>query len=306
MKNWTLFALGTLAAGSMMISSAACTVSSSSGSGAGGSSSGGGFDCNALCAQADGAKCSGDKAGDCATSCAKAQSEATAKGCSTQLNAYGTCVSGQTFVCDKDMKAGITGCDTELKALGTCVTATGGMGGMGGAGGSGNPGDTTILGAFEDPSAPACHDCLKGMMGQLTLVDGSMVDCGGVTAACGAKDEKCMSEVVCIDAYVKAHPMDKLDCAVDKCIMTQPEANNFFNCAADRCGSQCTLTKGFTTTNCGMLFAHRELEEGAPGDISPRPFLVLCAPFRARRCRSSPFVAKLAGCRFVCSAFPST
>ena len=272
MKNWTLFALGTLAAGAMMISSAACSATSSgAGTTAGKKKTG-----NTTVPAAADVKPKTPKPAAVPATTTKVMDPGVCTadlvnkcGCLPQADWYtdGTDVfdiaccdavgdsltlyaCGDAYTCQDN--GGGVGC-VVTDATGAGGAGGSGAGGAAGAGGSGMTTDTTIIGAFEDPSAPACHDCLKNMTGTLKLVDGTMVDCGGVTAGCGAKDEQCGEAVTCIDAYVKAHPKDVLDCAVDKCIgMTSPP-NDFFNCAAAKCGTECTLTVGFTNTAaCGM------------------------------------------------------
>ena len=139
---------------------------------------------------------------------------------------------------------------------GTGVSAgAGGGGGQvgtgpgGGGGGAGGPAADTPIASLA-PAVPAtCKQCLESMSGSPAANAG--LDCGGVVAACGAKDQACGTAVGCIASSLGAHPGEKFDCAVAKCDMQvggEPAAKDFLACLADKCGSSCDATIGFADT----------------------------------------------------------
>ncbi len=154
--------------------------------------------------------------------------------------------------------------------------AAGAGGSAAGAGGSGT--GTVITQYFSDPDTKACADCLGTMTGK--LASEPSVDCSMVVTKCGASG--CDDTMDCISTAISTNGYDKsFDCAVAKdcqgAIAGNSEGEDFVNCMAEKCGTQCYFTPGFTTTVCKLSRAVAR-PRGRP---ERAPFAV-CAPRRAR------------------------
>jgi hypothetical protein len=113
-----------------------------------------------------------------------------------------------------------------------------------GAGG-GSPDGAAAVGWLEPGS---CQPCVQAMKG---LSNDGFIDCSHVVDACSEPFHSCEQTFDCMAIETKKNGGD-LDCAADPClgeIVTEPAANDFLVCLADKCGAQCGVTPGYWCMN---------------------------------------------------------
>lgn len=98
----------------------------------------------------------------------------------------------------------------------------------------------------------ACGECAKTMTGAPAGLP--TVDCAAVNAGCGAGGVDCYKSLHCVQQKAASSgDTASNDCAVNACsplFDQQKPAKSLYACLADKCGTACKLTPGYTTTVC--------------------------------------------------------
>lgn len=240
-------------------------------SGCGSDSGGGAASCASVCSRVTAAHCANDP--DCMTQCAEAKKE-TPSGCTSAYNALANCFSTATFTCDDQEQSEAKACSSQQDAWQSCIanddSADAGAGGSGSGGKSG--GDQGSGGKSSGSGGSGSSAMCNGKTAT-TPCDACLASsCCSELTACQGNDD-CVTLAACVD-----------DCGDDTCVQSCADAasqaavdlyNASITCANDHCTSDCSggdtgsggsSSSGGSSGSGGSTGGNGKSGVGAPND----------------------------------------